>query len=202
MKKVLNFFLWLFLFIVFCIIGIFVGLGVGYGILILDSEGAFSSWDLLSAHQHFEKIVTADPYTVWAQATDLKIYSWNSNCNKENCNEWIEVRGLPEDLDDPMNTLVIGDSCEMDYLFEKEPQSNVIECARVIQRGPEFGGTTYYALLENGKILMWKHSGNSIILEVGLAISVFFGFIAGILAFFYVIIRRTNNNNKQAISLV
>ena len=199
MQKLKNMLLSIFLFFVFCILGIIIGVGVGYGILILDTNGMFSSWEPLDGNQQFEKIVSADNQTVWARVVDGKVYSWNTNCYQENCNQWIEA----EDIPDSMDSLEIGDSCKMDeYFLAREPRSNIIECARVDIQFVDVWGTTYYALLDNGKILMWKYSSNSIEVEVMPFISSPFGLAAGVLAFLFFTIRRSMKNKNRPISTV
>ncbi len=114
MQKLKSYLLTLFFFVLFCILGIIVGIGLGYGVLILDSNGLFSSWELLNGSQQFEKIIRADTQTVWAQASDGKVYSWDTNCIRENCNQWVEVKEIPEAIYDPQERLVIGDLCMLD----------------------------------------------------------------------------------------
>ncbi|MRS05119.1 hypothetical protein EG832_18190 [bacterium] len=189
MQKLKSCLLTLFFFILFCILGIIVGIGLGFGVLILDSNGLFSSWKLLNSSQPFEKIISADIQTVWAQATDGKIYSFNTNCYRENCNQWIEVKEIPEDYYGDEDKLVISDSCPFDKGIQKAP-GNVIECAHIKLRGADFGGDVYYALLDGGKIWMWEHFSSSIDFEVAPVFGGFFGLIIGFVGFIFFMARR------------
>lgn len=202
MQKLKNILLSIFFFFVFCILGIIGGIGVGYGILILDANGMFSSWEPLNGNLQIEKIVGANSHEVWVRATDQKVYSWNTNCYRENCNQWIEAEEAPEDSYGSMDTLEIGASCKTDYFFAKEPRGNIIECARVEERFSDLWGNTYYALLDNGKLLMWKHSSNSIVFEVMPFVSAPWGLVAGVLAFLFFTVRRSRKNKNRSTSTV
>jgi ABC-type antimicrobial peptide transport system permease subunit len=188
-QKLKSCLLTLFFFVLFCILGIIVGIGMGYGALILHSNGLFSSWELLNSDQQFEKIIRADTQTVWARASDGKVYSWDTNCIRENCNQWVEVKEIPEAIDDPQETLVIGASCTLRNGVRKAP-GNVIECAHVKLRGPDYGVEVYYALLAGGKIWMWEYFISSIDLEVAPVFGGFFGLIIGFVGFIFFMARR------------
>jgi len=201
MTKVLNFFLSLFYFIAFCILGWFIGAGIGYGFLILDAQDTFSSWELLSGNHQFEKIVSADSQTVWAQASDGKVYSWNTNCYLENCNQWVEAKEIPEnDFEyDTGETLEISNSCNIGDRVQKTP-GQVIECAHFVFSGAGFGTSVYYALLDDGQIWAWEHTNSSIGFEV---VPLFFGFlgtITGIIGFIIFMIRRAMKNKETPTS--
>jgi hypothetical protein len=196
MQKLKSCLLELFFFVLFCILGIIVGVGIGYGALILGANGLFSSWELLNGDQQFENIVGADTQTVWARASDGKTYSWDTNCLRENCKQWVEVTEIPEDIYDPQETLVINDSCPLDDNVRKAP-GNVIECAHVELRGPDYGVEVYYALLDNGKIWMWEHFGSSIDLAVVPVFGGFFGIFIGIVGFIFFMARRVSKSEKS-----
>ena len=189
MQKLKSCLLDLFFFILFCLLGIIVGIGLGYGVLILDSNGLFSSWELLNGNQQFEKIISANPQRIWAQATDGNVYSWNTNCNKENCNKWIETKESPEIIYET-EKLEISASCKNDLVFQRDPPGNVIECVHVAVREADFGMEVYYALLDGGKIWMWEHFGSSIDLEVAPVFGGFFGLIIGFVGFIFFMARR------------
>jgi hypothetical protein len=198
-QKLKSCLLELFFFVLFCILGIIVGIGLGYGALILGANGLFSSWESLNGNQQFEKIISADTQTVWARASDGKTYSWDTNCLRENCKQWVEVKEIPEDFYSPQETLVISDSCTPVDGVRKAP-GNVIECAHVKLRGPDYGGEVYYALLDNGKIWMWEHSGSSIELAVAPVFGGFFGIFIGILGFIFFMARRVSKSEKSLSS--
>jgi hypothetical protein len=199
MQKLKSCLLELFFFVLFCILGIIVGIGIGYGALILGANGLFSSWELLNGDQQFENIVSADSQTVWARASDGKLYSWDTNCLRENCKQWVEVKEIPEDFYSPQETLVISDSCPLDDNVRKAP-GNVVECAHVVLRGPDYGVEVYYALLDNGKIWMWEHFGSSIDLAVAPVLGGFFGLIIGFVGFIFFMARRVSKSEKSPSS--
>ncbi|MFZ5858585.1 MAG: hypothetical protein ACOYZ6_17290 [Chloroflexota bacterium] len=199
MQKLKSFFLSSIYFIIFCVLGLIVGTGIAYGFLILGGQGVFSSWELLKGDHQFEKIITVDNQTVWAQASDGKVYSWNTNCYRKICNQWTEV----EDTSNSIDSLEIDDSCKMDeYFLTREPRGNLIECARVDMQFVDAWGTTYYALLGNGNILMWEYSNNSISIEVMPFISASWGLIAGALGFIFFTTRKSLKNKNRSITTV
>jgi len=198
MRKLKSCLLELFFFVLFCILGIIVGIGIGYGMLILDAYGIFSSWELLNGNQQLEKIMSADTQTVWARASDGKVYSWDTNCFRENCNQWVEVKEIPKDIDD-WERLVISNSCTLGNGVRKAP-GNVIECAHVVLSGPDFGTTVYYVLMDGGKIWMWEHTNSSIGLEVAPVFGGFFGLIIGFIGFIFFMARRVSKSEKSPTS--
>jgi hypothetical protein len=203
MQKLKKFFLSLFFFVIFCVLGLIVGVGGGYGVLILGGQGAFSSWELLKGDHQFEKIITADNQTVWVQASDGKVYSWNTNCYRENCNQWVEVKEIPKNDSEYSSgtTIDIGSSCGTDDRVQNAP-GKVVECAKVIESMADFGMTVYYALLDDDQIWMWKHSGSNIEFELIPLCGGFLGIVAGIIGFIVFLIRRATKGKETPTSPV
>jgi len=191
MQKIKRFSLSILYFVSFCILGLIVGVGVAYGFLTLSEQEAFSSWELLSGDLQFVKINTADNQTVWAQAVDGKVYSWNTNCYNENCNQWVEAKEIPNNEPEYYSgqTMEIGNSCNAEGRVQKAP-GQVVECAHVTFSGAGFGTEVYYALMDDGAIWMWEHSANSIEMEIMPLCGGILGVIAGIIVFALFILRR------------
>ena len=203
MQKLKSFFLSLLYFVVLCIFGLIVGIGIAYGFLTFGAQGAFSSWELLSGNHQFEKIITADPQTVWAQASDGKVYSWNANCYRENCDQWVEAKEIPENSFEYATgeSIEISNSCNTDDRARKTP-GRVIECAHVAFAGAGYGIEVYYALIDDGTIWMWKYSGSSIGIELTLICGCFFGINAGIFGFVVFMLRRATKSKRTSASPV
>jgi hypothetical protein len=196
MQKLKSYFLSLFFFIAFSFLGLVVGVAVGYGILFLDVNGMFSSWELLNGDQQFEKIVSANPQKIWAQANDRNVYSWNTNCKKENCNKWVKTKESPEIIYET-EKLEISASCKNDLVFQRDPPGNVIECAHVVVREADIGMEVNYALLENGEVWIWKISGDSIEFMVTPFFWGLFGIVASLIGFVFFM---TNRVEKDKIN--
>lgn len=121
MQKLKSFFLSLFFFVAWCVFGLGIGVGIGYGILMLDANGIFSSWKSFDSNQQFEKIISANPQKVWAQATDKKVYSWSTTCYEENYNKWVETNQAPKVVYET-EELEISASCKSDNALQRDPQ--------------------------------------------------------------------------------
>ena len=203
MQKLTRFFLSVFYFIVFCVVGLIIGVGIAYGFLILGGQGVFSSWELLKGDHPFEKIITADNQTVWAQASDGKVYSWNTNCYRENCDQWVEAKEIPKNDSEYYSgqTLEISNSCGTDDRVRNAP-GKVVECAHVVVSMADFGTTVDYALLDDGQIWMWELSGSNIEFEVVPLCGGFLGIVAGIVGFIIFMIRRERKSQKPPASTV
>ena len=200
MKKILKFFLSLFYFIVFCILGLIVGIGIGFGFLFLKANGSFSFWNPLNSEYEFNKIVTADAQTVWARASNGKVYSWNTNCYHENCNQWIEAKEIPENdfESDTGEKIEINNSCNG---VRKTPR-RVIECAHVLSIGADYMVNVYYALIADGTIWMWENSGNSIEIQIMPLCGGGFGIIAGIMGYLIFMTRNITKSEQFSASTV
>lgn len=203
MQKLKSFFLSILYFVVFCVLGLIVGVGIAYGFLILGGQGVFSSWELLKGDHQFEKIITADNQTVWAQASDGKVYSWNTNCYRENCDQWIQANEVPKNDSEYYSgeTIDIGSSCGADDRVRNAP-GEVVECARVVVKMADFGTTVYYALLDDGQIWMWQHTGSNIEFEIAPICGGGLGIMAGIVGFIFFMARRVTKSKQSTVSPV
>ena len=201
MQKLKSFFLSLFFFVAWCVFGLGIGVGIGYGILMLDANGMFSSWKSFDSNQQFEKIISANPQKVWAQATDKKVYSWSTNCYEENCNKWVETDQAPKVVYET-EKLEVSASCKSDNALQRDPPGNVVECAHVKVIGAEFILETYYVLLDNGKIWMWENDNYGFDFMIAPFICGPLGFFAGLIGFVLFMIRRERKNKQSTVSPV
>ena len=202
MQTVKNLFLSLLFFIVFSVLGNAVGFGIGYIVTILNNEGLFISWKQLDSHLEFEKIADVTSQTVWARASDGKLYSWDSNCDRETkCNRWVETKGIPNIIyGGPEQPMIKNDSCQIrKFRFIGKLPGNLLECAQGSFLGFDSETTVYYALLDDGTIWTWRFS-RSMIVDIFLTILFSFGgLVLGILVFFVFMIRRSGENKTKAI---
>ena len=181
-------------FSLFSISGIVLGFLTGAIAAGISYTSALSSWTLLESSNKFESIVDATSQTVWAQSEDERLYFWDLNCNREPmCNQWVETKEIPTNVNEPGVEMEKSSSCQT-LGSTKTPPGTVVECVSGSYSGPEYGESTYYALLENGKIWALQTSSSLIVLNVLPVLFAFGGLIISLLAFIvYMIIQRRKN---------
>jgi hypothetical protein len=155
----------LLIFTIVSILIIIFGYAATSKIVHLRREGAFDSWEPLSAPMKSKLILEATSQTVWVETSDGSIYEGNIYCYKGNdCLQWQKIEAIPVDLhlagEEPLER---NTDCHFgDLPFMKRPPGKIVECVRTQFRGPEYGSIIYYALLEDGSISIWKNSGSMI----------------------------------------
>jgi hypothetical protein len=188
MQKIKSFFLSLLFLVAFSILGTVIGFGVGNEIVLLNHEGLFTPWKRIDNSHKFKSIVDVTSNSIWAQTTDGIIYLRDSNCyqNPSNCNQWIKVTEMPENIHVlPEQPMIKDFSCPNgDFRLSRKPPGNLIECAQGTSIG-EQSSFVYYALLDNEEIWAWKHNiswGSDIVTIMRYS---FGGFIVGVITFMF-----------------
>jgi hypothetical protein len=200
MQQVKNFFLSLLFFIVFSVIGIVFGFGVGYFVTNLNNEGLFTSWKQLDGSQRFKNLVDVSFQKIWAQTSDEKLYAWEFYCDHgPHCNQWIEVKDLPDDTNNAFEQPVIkSDLCKITtFQFFREVPGHSIECAQIEFYGMENKTNASFALLDDGTVWLWIFTGSMIVNLIVPAIFSFAGFVIGIMLFSFFMLRRRNNKTQS-----
>ncbi len=194
-KKAESILIKLAIFILFCAVGIAIGFAAAGYWTNLNHSGAFVKWQLLDSPLKFKHLVATSASEIWAYAEDGSFYMYKSDfCNDtpgKTCGQWLELD--PESEFGPEMKKLIRSGCEAVYdyysvesRYPPQPEASPTECAITQTNDPFFGTTTltYYVLLDNGKVWMWKHKPDiekEIILSLFINLS---GLILGIIVWF------------------
>ena len=142
-----------------------IGYGSGSKFMRLRNDGAFDRWEDFSSPVKAEKIVEATSQKVWIQSSEGAIYEGDVYCEQNSgCAQWQEVSMVPSDLHEAGELdLKKNQDCQFgEFPSMRKVPGTTIECVRAEFAGPEYGHTHYYALLENGALATWAHSGSMI----------------------------------------
>ena len=132
--------------------------------MYLMNEGAFVSWETLSAPIKSERIIQATSTTIWVQADDDSIYEGNILCQEgDDCQRWQVVERVPVDLPVTEWPIKRNSDCEFnEFSFVKTLAGEHVECVQAYFGGYDSSTTVYYALLKDGSIAIWKNSSSNI----------------------------------------
>jgi hypothetical protein len=161
--KAKSFLVSLLIFVVFPGFGLAIGINIGKNMAYSMREGYGASWKILNSSIKFKKIVEATSKSVWAQASDGKLYYYPFRCYEDSeCNQWIETQVVPDDIHFGESPVVKGISCPYADKFKylKSPPGNMIECVQSFSYGMDIvpGWIVYYALIDDGNIWAWSYS--------------------------------------------
>jgi hypothetical protein len=154
--------------LLFCAFGIALGFTAAGYWAKLDYAGAFVKWQLLDNPQKFRQFVYANESEIWAFAENGMFYMYKSDfCDDtpgEVCGEWMELDPHGEFDSGIKNVINSGCEATFDYYsvetrYPPKTEASPTECVITQAHDPFFGTTTltYYVLLDDGKVWMWKH---------------------------------------------
>lgn len=130
--------------------------------------GAFNAWASLPATPPSTvQIVDADETNVWVETGNGSIFWYELYCvGKNTCGRWVPVRDASDIKGSRVVPLERGQQCPKSAraLFPIDPAGGMVECVHVAYPGPEMGSDTYYALMGDGIVKLWRNS-NSMIAE-------------------------------------
>jgi ABC-type phosphate/phosphonate transport system permease subunit len=183
------------------LIATLIGLVIGIALANLDQDGRFTSWRLINSFVKFRHISNATTGSIQAESTDNKIYSHTNATSTEDCGGWSEKTC-------PMNTLlnekitIEKGTCVIEgNKYPKNPAGKVVECVRTTgDTGDGIYVITYYALLDDGSIWIWKYDNFRALIRFPI-VATFYGLLMGIFLsiFFYFLEKR---NNRTQITIV
>ncbi len=128
--------------------------------------GAFNTWaSLPDTPPGTAQIVDADDTNVWVKTGDNDIYWYELYCvGKDTCRQWAPVRSASEIKASRVVPLQRGRQCPKSAsdLFPVNPAGGLVQCVLVAYPGPEMGSVTYYALMADGTVKLWRNSGSLI----------------------------------------
>jgi hypothetical protein len=194
MQKLQGCFLVVLTFLGFCILGFGIGYIAGYAFTRVANVGMLTSWQTFDSQIKFKHIEEATSQMVWARATDDKLYVWDTNCYREpNCEKWVEVIEVPENIhgngkrpgEMPVER---SKDCQSEPFLPSKLPGNVVECVRTRLAELDFGAVTYYALMEDGKIMV-RHQNSSMIFDIP-AYCAIGGLVLGVISFIIFMIVR------------
>ena len=148
-------------FILISVVVLIVAYSIGSKIAHLQNDGAFDRWEDFSAPVPAEKIVGATSNMLWIQTLDGSIYQGNPYCqqNSDCLKQWQEAVSDPSDSPRTDELpLERNQNCRFgDFPAMPKMPQEPIECVRAGARGPYYSSIIYYAILEDGTIIMLKH---------------------------------------------
>ncbi len=130
--------------------------------------GVFNAWaSLPAAPAGAEQIIDADETNVWVKTGNGSIFWFELYCiGKNTCGQWVPVRSASDIKAYHVVELQRGQHCPKSAagLFPLDPAGRMAECVWVAYPGPEMGSDTYYALMADGVVKLWRNS-NSLIAQ-------------------------------------
>ena len=193
--KIRTFLINLSTFILFSAIGIWIGMVANQAWSALERSGKFVTWQLLDSPLKFRQFVDANESEIWAVAENDKFYMFKSdfctNTPGEACGSWQE-RDPHGEFDSGIKTIIkSGCQAVYDYYlvetrYPPQTESTPRECIVTMAHDPFFGSMTltYYVLLDNGNVWMWKHKpdfGKEILTSLSISAA---GLMIGIIVWF------------------
>ncbi len=193
MNKIGAFLSRLVVFILFGMAGMMLGFAVtGYWVN-LENSGMFVQWKLLDSPLKFQQFVYSNESEIWGYAENGRFYMYKTEfCQDtpgEACGKWIELDPHGKFVPEIKN--VIGSGCKAVYdyylvesRYPPQTEASPLECMITQVHHPFFGttGLTYYVLLDNGQVWMWKHKPDLINSFKITVYGTLAGLLAGILA--------------------
>jgi hypothetical protein len=144
-----------------------VGCAITANVLTIAMQfGAFNTWASLPvAPSGTMQIVDADETNVWVGTGDGKVFWYELYCiGKSTCRQWVSVPNVSDIKASRVVPLQIDQQCPKSgsALFPLTPTGRMVECVLVAFPGPEMGSVTYYALMSDGLVKLWRNSNSMI----------------------------------------
>ncbi len=128
--------------------------------------GAFDAWaSLPPSPANTVQIADADELNVWVKTADGNVFWFELYCyGKDTCGQWVPLRNESEIKASRVVPLQRSEQCPKSAgdLFPLDPAGGMAQCVRVSYPGPEMGSVTYYALMADGAVKLWRNSNSSI----------------------------------------
>jgi hypothetical protein len=147
------------------IIGIIAVCLLGNFLTFIFQTGILLPWKSLPKLQSkVVHILDADPYNVWVQTNDDRIFVLTLDCcTYQKYHKWLEVDSLEDVVPflyhhDIITNEPIKRGVNCDNLSIFNPWiGKTTECVLTRGLGPEFAYETYFVLKPNGTVMYWEH---------------------------------------------